>query len=183
MAAKQCMRENNILKKMEGVFAERERWDMEGRMWQNQIVKRNPKRITKYLWSTSILPFVYVLWIIKKFYLDSFFSPTNLSFSLLFQFAFLYSLYIHHNTSLHFVHPSPVTLFLFLYVLFFSSLIYCAISFMEVTSCSSKPHVLAVDDNLVDRKLVEMLLKKSSCKGSFSNPFCFRLVMIKRAKV
>ncbi|XP_044461273.1 two-component response regulator ARR17-like [Mangifera indica] len=35
---------------------------------------------------------------------------------------------------------------------------------MEVTSCSSKPHVLAVDDNLVDRKLVEMLLKKSSCK-------------------
>lgn len=55
--------------------------------------------------------------------------------------------------------------------------------FSSVASSSSKPHVLAVDDNLVDRKLVEMLLKKSSCKGSFSNPFCCRLVMIKRAKV
>ncbi|XP_010322112.1 two-component response regulator ARR17-like isoform X2 [Solanum lycopersicum] len=29
---------------------------------------------------------------------------------------------------------------------------------------SEEPHVLAVDDNLVDRKLVEILLKKSSCK-------------------
>ncbi|CAK9323939.1 unnamed protein product [Citrullus colocynthis] len=28
----------------------------------------------------------------------------------------------------------------------------------------SQPHVLAVDDNLVDRKLVEKLLKNSSCK-------------------
>lgn len=27
-------------------------------------------------------------------------------------------------------------------------------------------HVLAVDDNLIDRKLVEKLLKISSCKGS-----------------
>lgn len=27
-------------------------------------------------------------------------------------------------------------------------------------------HVLAVDDNLIDRKLVERLLKVSSCKGS-----------------
>ncbi|KAK4351233.1 hypothetical protein RND71_030546 [Anisodus tanguticus] len=27
-----------------------------------------------------------------------------------------------------------------------------------------EPHVLAVDDNLIDRKLVEKLLKKSSCK-------------------
>ncbi|XP_044507549.1 two-component response regulator ARR17-like [Mangifera indica] len=36
--------------------------------------------------------------------------------------------------------------------------------FSSVASSSSKPHVLAVDDNLVDRKLVEMLLKKSSCK-------------------
>ncbi|KAK4348678.1 hypothetical protein RND71_031433 [Anisodus tanguticus] len=34
---------------------------------------------------------------------------------------------------------------------------------------SDEPHVLAVDDNLVDRKLVERLLKKSSCKVSFSN--------------
>ncbi|XP_059301020.1 two-component response regulator ARR17-like [Lycium ferocissimum] len=29
---------------------------------------------------------------------------------------------------------------------------------------ADEPHVLAVDDNLVDRKLVERLLKKSSCK-------------------
>ncbi|GFY83444.1 response regulator 17 [Actinidia rufa] len=28
----------------------------------------------------------------------------------------------------------------------------------------NEPHVLAVDDNLVDRKLVEKLLKNSSCK-------------------
>jgi hypothetical protein len=27
------------------------------------------------------------------------------------------------------------------------------------------PHVLAVDDSLVDRKLVEKLLRNSSCKG------------------
>ncbi|VFQ72788.1 unnamed protein product [Cuscuta campestris] len=31
-------------------------------------------------------------------------------------------------------------------------------------SYSSPPHVLAVDDNLVDRKIVERLLKSSSCK-------------------
>lgn len=29
-----------------------------------------------------------------------------------------------------------------------------------------EPHVLAVDDNLIDRKLVEKLLKNSSCKGT-----------------
>ena len=29
-----------------------------------------------------------------------------------------------------------------------------------------QPHVLAVDDNLVDRKLIERLLKNSSCKGN-----------------
>lgn len=28
------------------------------------------------------------------------------------------------------------------------------------------PHVLAVDDNLIDRKLVEKLLRNSSCKGN-----------------
>lgn len=31
-------------------------------------------------------------------------------------------------------------------------------------------HVLAVDDNLIDRKLVERLLKISSCKGSIILP-------------
>lgn len=30
-----------------------------------------------------------------------------------------------------------------------------------------QPHVLAVDDNLVDRKLVEKLLKNSACKGTY----------------
>lgn len=30
-----------------------------------------------------------------------------------------------------------------------------------------QPHVLAVDDNLVDRKLIEKLLQNSSCKGDF----------------
>lgn len=29
-----------------------------------------------------------------------------------------------------------------------------------------QPHVLAVDDSLVDRKLIEKLLKNSSCKGN-----------------
>uniref|UniRef100_A0A6N2MML3 Response regulatory domain-containing protein n=1 Tax=Salix viminalis TaxID=40686 RepID=A0A6N2MML3_SALVM len=29
---------------------------------------------------------------------------------------------------------------------------------------TDEPHVLAVDDNLIDRKLVERLLKNSSCK-------------------
>lgn len=46
----------------------------------------------------------------------------------------------------------------------------------KVGSCSSmekvfgdsgdhQPHVLAVDDNLIDRKVVEKLLKNSSCRG------------------
>lgn len=29
-----------------------------------------------------------------------------------------------------------------------------------------QPHVLAVDDNLIDRKLIEQLLINSSCKGN-----------------
>ncbi|KAK8691815.1 hypothetical protein V6N13_075310 [Hibiscus sabdariffa] len=32
------------------------------------------------------------------------------------------------------------------------------------TEIGDEPHVLAVDDNLIDRKLVEKLLKNSSCK-------------------
>lgn len=35
-----------------------------------------------------------------------------------------------------------------------------------------QPHVLAVDDNLIDRKLVEKLLKNSSCKGNDSLFLC-----------
>lgn len=34
-----------------------------------------------------------------------------------------------------------------------------------------EPHVLAVDDNLIDRKLVEKLLKVSSCRGTNSPTF------------
>jgi len=33
-------------------------------------------------------------------------------------------------------------------------------------SAHDVPHVLAVDDNLIDRKLVEKLLRNSSCKGT-----------------
>lgn len=34
-------------------------------------------------------------------------------------------------------------------------------------------HVLAVDDNLIDRKIVEKLLKNFSCKGTSKNTFDF----------
>lgn len=33
-----------------------------------------------------------------------------------------------------------------------------------------KPHVLAVDDSLLDRKLIEKLLTNSSCKGIYKMP-------------
>lgn len=36
---------------------------------------------------------------------------------------------------------------------------------MEYYGEDDVPHVLAVDDNLIDRKLVEKLLKNSSCRG------------------
>lgn len=36
---------------------------------------------------------------------------------------------------------------------------------------TEEPHVLAVDDSLVDRKLVERLLKNSSCKGKTNLTF------------
>lgn len=46
-------------------------------------------------------------------------------------------------------------------------------------SAQEEPHVLAVDDNLIDRKLVEKLLKKSSCKGSiYFYLFIFSLVNV-----
>ena len=34
-----------------------------------------------------------------------------------------------------------------------------------VMDYGDEPHVLAVDDNLIDRKLVEKLLKSFSCRG------------------
>jgi hypothetical protein len=44
-------------------------------------------------------------------------------------------------------------------------------------------HVLAVDDSFVDRKVIERLLKFTSCKGKynkdhkFDDPFCFFYVL------
>ncbi|KAH7537678.1 hypothetical protein FEM48_Zijuj03G0118400 [Ziziphus jujuba var. spinosa] len=35
------------------------------------------------------------------------------------------------------------------------------------TETGEQPHVLAVDDSLIDRKLIEKLLKNSSCKGIY----------------
>ncbi|KAK9282933.1 hypothetical protein L1049_011158 [Liquidambar formosana] len=40
----------------------------------------------------------------------------------------------------------------------------CSSMGMNFTDYGDEPHVLAVDDNLIDRKLVEKLLKNSSCK-------------------
>ncbi|CAL5364008.1 unnamed protein product [Camellia sinensis] len=39
-----------------------------------------------------------------------------------------------------------------------------AFSSSSLMENGNEPHVLAVDDNLIDRKLVEKLLKNSSCK-------------------
>ncbi|XAR50126.1 hypothetical protein NMG60_11004368 [Bertholletia excelsa] len=41
------------------------------------------------------------------------------------------------------------------------------------SSCPRELHVLAVDDSLVDRKVIERLLKISSCRGSSRNPRSF----------
>ena len=42
------------------------------------------------------------------------------------------------------------------------------VEFCEESSLGSgELHVLAVDDSLVDRKVIEKLLKISSCKGEF----------------
>ncbi|GAB4832063.1 Two-component response regulator arr17 [Ancistrocladus abbreviatus] len=40
----------------------------------------------------------------------------------------------------------------------------CSSSDDEMKSSEEEPHVLAVDDNVVDRQLVERLLKSSSCR-------------------
>lgn len=39
-------------------------------------------------------------------------------------------------------------------------------------SDSEEVHVLAVDDSLVDRKVIERLLKISACKGVYVDVFC-----------
>ncbi|KAH7853281.1 hypothetical protein Vadar_000865 [Vaccinium darrowii] len=40
----------------------------------------------------------------------------------------------------------------------------CSSSSKGMMDYGNEPHVLAVDDNIIDRKLVEKLLKNSSCK-------------------
>jgi len=45
-------------------------------------------------------------------------------------------------------------------------------------SAHDVPHVLAVDDNLIDRKLVEKLLRNSSCKGTPLGQF-YTFLMLK----
>lgn len=51
----------------------------------------------------------------------------------------------------------------------------------ESPSSADELHVLAVDDNLVDRKVIERLLKISSCKGNNKhhiefNSICLRIL-------
>jgi hypothetical protein len=51
-----------------------------------------------------------------------------------------------------------------------------ASSSSSVSMGDEKPHVLAVDDSLLDRRLIEKLLTNSSCKGiscRFPYLFCF----------
>lgn len=43
----------------------------------------------------------------------------------------------------------------------------------DVNGSEQEPHVLAVDDSLVDRKIVEKLLKTFSCKGTLFLFFLF----------
>lgn len=46
----------------------------------------------------------------------------------------------------------------------------CGVASSSSSSSSNPkpPHVLAVDDSIVDRKIVENLLKNSACKGTFN---------------
>lgn len=39
----------------------------------------------------------------------------------------------------------------------------------DLTVTSPELHVLAVDDSIVDRKVIERLLRISSCKGNYQN--------------
>ncbi|KAI7981242.1 Two-component response regulator ARR17 [Camellia lanceoleosa] len=43
----------------------------------------------------------------------------------------------------------------------------CSSSSKVIMEKEERPHVLAVDDSLVDKKLIERLLTKSACKGYF----------------
>lgn len=117
------------------------------------IESREPKkRITKNLW----IPF----W----FYL--FFKKIKFTHS-----------YINSPPILLFPQSLSVQIFEFLLVIPFeseriskymdasSSSSSCSSSSKGMMDYGNEPHVLAVDDNIIDRKLVEKLLKNSSCKG------------------
>ena len=43
----------------------------------------------------------------------------------------------------------------------------------DLTVTTPELHVLAVDDSIVDRKVIERLLRISSCKGKNSKPIFF----------
>lgn len=47
----------------------------------------------------------------------------------------------------------------------------------DVNESEQEPHVLAVDDSLVDRKIVEKLLKTFSCKGTLYTPPFFLFIV------
>lgn len=46
----------------------------------------------------------------------------------------------------------------------------------SIEGIMEEPHVLAVDDSLIDRKLVEKLLRNSSCKGTIIVMYQFILI-------
>ena len=51
-----------------------------------------------------------------------------------------------------------------------------------VMETESKFHVLAVDDSLFDRKMIERLLQKSLCQGRFEKAIIFKLYVLEKEK-
>lgn len=49
---------------------------------------------------------------------------------------------------------------------------------METSCGAGELHVLAVDDSLVDRKVIERLLKISSCKGDCCYLYCYGFFLV-----
>lgn len=72
---------------------------------------------------------------------------------------------------------NPYSTILYLLQLRYHLLITSSLSLLMASDSSSSkwvmengdiPHVLAVDDNIIDRTLVEKHLKNSSCKGTYT---------------
>lgn len=80
-----------------------------------------------------------------------------------------------HNILIHFYN---ILHFIFLFSIFLSSLITIQIIIMGMTA-DSQFHVLAVDDSVIDRMLIEKLLKTSSFHGTFFYLFFYFLVFFK----